>query len=105
MTDDDLTPYFEALHSEESYDRLVQLIIDAKKAGGTQEESYQLMTRFREVVGCNIKDQSKEEERLDDIICDAMDLIVGWSRWHIFSDRFDETSFWISRENDSDRAK
>lgn len=93
---DDLKPCFLALQSEEPLKNLSSLLIQLKKTGATQDEALQLFERFRAAVGCNRKDASEAEDRVDDIICDVMDFIVGWCRpeAHIFSANFDEPAFW-----------
>ena len=65
-------------------------------SGATQDEARQLFERFRDAVGCNRKDASEEEDRVEDVICDVMDSIVGWchTNAYIYSETFHEAEFW-----------
>ncbi|HEY2324401.1 MAG TPA: hypothetical protein VGJ82_16195 [Thermoanaerobaculia bacterium] len=55
-----------------------------------------MFQRFREAVGCDLKDASEQEDRVDEVILDVMDYIFGWCtpEAYIYSEAFDETAFW-----------
>ena len=95
MTDEMIT-FFLALQSEKPRANLARLAIHLKNSGVSKDEALEIFQRFREAVGCDGKDASEQQDRVDDVILDTMDYIFGWCtpEASIYSKNFDETTFW-----------
>ncbi|MCF2140106.1 MAG: hypothetical protein K9W44_08640 [Candidatus Lokiarchaeota archaeon] len=64
--------YIQALESENSYQELIQIVLNLKKKGFNQD---QVVSQFNDLLSYVIK---KGNEKQEEILREVMDLIVGW---------------------------
>ena len=90
FSDSDLQPYVAALTSDDPFGRLIRLVIEFKKQGGTQLEAEKIV--FQAAVRCGAwNTHDSRDAAAEDVIC----CIAGQccASNHLFANDFDERHF------------
>jgi len=91
MDNAELTRYLVALNSDDPFGHLVRLIIELKKAGGTEAQAREYLHEVDKRSGAYDADDGRHES-----ILDVLDCVGGWCSQnnHIFARDFDEKRFY-----------